>query len=159
MEWVIQYQTEKHGSKQEGGNKHDYMTWYINRKIEMKKKIVIFILVLLSGFLSINQLDFIRDKHSCFIEEYNQQLWENRIAESSIKLCYFLTFICLLLAIFGFRMKVFKSVVLIYFTRFLLIISFLCSLTASIWMYNMHSKKEVVGYNEWIQHKQQTAGE
>jgi len=68
-----------------------------------------------------------------------------------------LTFVCLAICIIGFRLKAFSHTALLAFSRVLLVLLFMVSLFASLWMYDMHRKKEIVGYSEWIRHLRQSS--
>ncbi len=114
-------------------------------------------MVFLAGFFSVNQLHFVANKYNCFFNDFNQQLWENHTADESITLCYFLTIICLIFAIIGFSKRLFKSTLITITLRFLLTVFFIISFIASIWMFDMHSKKMVIGYNEWIRHGKESS--
>lgn len=121
----------------------------------MKKKLAMLLIMLLVTLSSSTQLLYVAERQARFIEEYNGQLWENRVADESIPLCYGLTVVCLILVGIAIRMEVLKGYLSIPIHAAIIIIA-VCSIWASVWMFQMHANKEIIGHSEWVAHRQQS---
>jgi hypothetical protein len=121
--------------------------------------ILLGIFVAVCAFFSVVQVEGVYGKYRTFIDEYNRQLWENHVGEDVFLLSYQMTALIFVLTISSFLIRWHFKKYLLILLRGVVIASLFVTLFASGWLYGMHSKKMIVGYNEWIRHSREISAQ
>jgi hypothetical protein len=121
--------------------------------------ILLGVFVAVCAFFSFAQMEGVYGKYRTFVGEYNRQLWENHVGEDVFLLSYLLTALVLALTVSSFLIRWHFKKYLLILLRGVVIFSLFVTLFASGWLYGMHSKKMIVGYDEWIRHSREISAQ
>ncbi len=99
-------------------------------------------------FLSVTQFTFVVHKHYLFITDYQRRLCQSTTDDSVFRTFYMLSGIVLLFLALSLFLKLSANKVLRTCLRVILLVAAITSITASLWLYDMHKKHTLVGYQE-----------